>query len=72
MLKRGFSPDAKTKNQTVFNGIECHDFSFFLFSVFVQKFNNVIFNAFDTIIVAGNLRIRNLPVSLRGLILKLC
>jgi hypothetical protein len=31
-------------------------FHFFFFSVFAHKFNDIIFNAFDTIIGAGNLR----------------
>jgi hypothetical protein len=36
------------------HGIQCHDFPFFLFTVFVQKFNDTIFDAFDTIVGDGN------------------
>ena len=36
------------------HGIQRHDFPFFLLTVFVQKLNDIIFNAFDAIIRDGN------------------
>ena len=33
---------------------KCHDFPLFLFTVFVPKFDDIIFNAFDTIVGDGN------------------
>ena len=37
-----------------FHGRKFHGFPFFLFAVFVQEFNDIIFNAFDAIIRDGD------------------
>jgi hypothetical protein len=53
---KSFGKNMPQKHSDKLHGIECHDFPFFLFRVFVQKFNNVIFNTFDAIIGDDNLR----------------
>lgn len=51
---KSFGKDMLQKPSDKLHGIQCHDFPFFLFTVFVQKFNDIIFNAFDAIIGDGN------------------
>jgi hypothetical protein len=55
---KSFGQNMLQESSDELDGIQCHDFPFILLTVFVQKFNDTIVNAFDTIVGDGNLRTR--------------